>query len=257
MRQAVLLGVRRNHTNACIVEQVTYPREAEDIPTMNLHAFNSVQTVNACNRTISWTPQQNVQSGVLSIAAVTDNEEWQMTVLEKVKSAVMPVETEEARTQARAKAKAAAAPGSWLGMVIGHHEKIESAFAAVKAARDASARTTAQKRLAILLTGHSIAEESVLYPALVAMDQKGHAATAYMQQSEAKTEMAELEKLSPMGHDYLEKLEHIHTAVAHHVFEEEGTWFPALLKKASAADQVMLAKRYTEEYERYVDGNID
>ncbi len=180
-----------------------------------------------------------------------------MTVLEKVKSAVMPTETEEARSQARTKARAAAAPGSWLGMVIGHHEKIENAFAEVKAARDAAGRTQAQKRLAVLLTGHSIAEESVLYPALAATDQKGHAATAYMQQSEAKTEMAALEKLAPMSHDYLEKLEQIHMAVAHHVFEEEGTWFPVLLKKASAADQAMLAKRYTEEYERYVDGKAD
>jgi hemerythrin superfamily protein len=177
-----------------------------------------------------------------------------MTVPEKVKSATKPVESKEARSQARVKAKAIAAPGSWLEMVLKHHEQIDSAFAAVKSARDAAGRLEAQKRLAILLTGHSIAEESVLYPALAATDQKGHATMAYTQQAEAKIDMAELEKLAPMGHSYLEKLEQIHEAVAHHVFEEEGAWFPDLMRKAAPADQLQLAKRYMEEFERYVEG---
>ena len=40
-----------------------------------------------------------------------------------------------------------------------------------------------------------------------------------------------------MSQDYLDKLEHIRGAVAHHVYEEEGTWFLELKEKASPGDQ--------------------
>ncbi len=65
-------------------------------------------------------------------------------------------------------------------------------------------------------------------------------------------QMANLENLPPMSREYLDKLEHIREAVAHHVYEEEGTWFLELKRQAPAADQVKLTKRYKEEFERYV-----
>jgi hypothetical protein len=40
--------------------------------------------------------------------------------------------------------------------------------------------------------------------------------------------------------------------VAHHVYEEEGTWFLELKEKASPADQTKLTARYEEEFKRYV-----
>jgi hypothetical protein len=75
---------------------------------------------------------------------------------------------------------------------------------------------------------------------------------AYTEQAAAKTQMALLENLAPMSQDYLDKLEHIRGAVAHHVYEEEGTWFVELKEKASAADQTKLTARYAEEFKRYV-----
>jgi hypothetical protein len=110
----------------------------------------------------------------------------------------------------------------------------------------------AQKTLAVILTGHSNAEESVLYPALADADEKSHATMAYAEQAAAKTQMALLEKLPPMSQDYLDKLEHIRGAVAHHVYEEEGTWFIELKEKAPAGEQTKLAHRYAEEFNRYV-----
>jgi hypothetical protein len=176
-----------------------------------------------------------------------------MSIFDKVVAAVTPPESEQARAEARAKAQSAATAGDWLSLVLKHHAQIEAEFEAVRAARDSASRTSAQKRLAIILTGHSIAEESVLYPALAAQaDEKGHATMAYTQQAGAKVEMAELDNLPPMSQDYLDKLEHIRGAVAHHVYEEEGTWFLEIKEKLPPDAQAKLSKRYQEEFERYV-----
>lgn len=175
-----------------------------------------------------------------------------MSIIDKVVAAVTPPESDQARKDARAKAQAAAGAGDWLSLVLNHHMQIEAAFAAVKATRDSASRIAAQKRLGVLLTGHSIAEESVLYPALARSHEKSHAGTAYTEQAAAKMQMAELENLAPMSEDYLDKLEHIRGAVAHHVYEEEGTWFLDLRRKAPAADQAKLTQRYKEEFDRYV-----
>ena len=175
-----------------------------------------------------------------------------MSVLDKVIAAVTPPESEDSRKEARAKATAAAKPGDWLSMILTHHKQIEAAFAAVKGATTAATRVAAQKQLAIILTGHSIAEEAVIYPALTTANEKGHAGMAYTEQAAAKTQMALLENLAPMSQDYLDKLEHIRGAVAHHVYEEEGTWFIELKEKIPAADQSKLTARYQEEFDRYV-----
>jgi hemerythrin superfamily protein len=175
-----------------------------------------------------------------------------MSVFDKVVAAVTPPESDEARAEARTNAKRAARPGDWLSMIVQHHEQIEAAFAAVQSAATAGTRTAALKRLGIILTGHSNAEESVIYPALVSADEKSHATMAYTEQAAAKTQMALLENIAPMTQDFIDKLEHIRGAVAHHVYEEEGKWFLQLKERAPAADQAKLAARYQEEFERYV-----
>ena len=38
----------------------------------------------------------------------------------------------------------------------------------------------------------------------------------------------------------------------HHMYQEEGRWFLELKDSASVADEVLLTRRYAEEYERYV-----
>ncbi len=175
-----------------------------------------------------------------------------MSIIDKVVAAVTPPESDEARAKARAKARAAAKPGDWLSAVLDHHEEIESAFAKVKATTAAAPRLEALKELATLLTGHSIAEEAALYPALAKADEESHATKAYAEQSAAKLQMGLLEDLPPMSQDFLDKLEHIRGAVAHHVYEEEGTWFLDLRSKLPAADQAKLTERYDEQFARYM-----
>jgi len=175
-----------------------------------------------------------------------------MSILDKVIATVTPPESAEARAKAREKASAAAKPGDWLSQILDHHRQIEALFAAVKSATTADARVAAQKRLAIILTGHSVAEEAAIYPALAADKQVGHAELAYQEQSAAKMEMGLLERLDPMSEDYLDKLGHIEGAVAHHVYSEEGTWFLELAKDLSPDEQALVTRRYQEEFERYV-----
>ncbi len=155
-----------------------------------------------------------------------------MSVIDKVVGAVTPPESKEDRAEARAKAQASATQGGWLAMVLDHHLEIEAAFADVKQATDADSRRSAEKRLAMILTSHSLADEMVLYPALALHNEKAHATTAYTEQSAAKIQMAALEDLDPMSADYLDKLEHIRGAVAHHVYHEESDWFLELNEKA-------------------------
>lgn len=175
-----------------------------------------------------------------------------MSILDKAVAALTPPESEEQRAEARAQARAAAQPGDWFSLILDHHLQLEDAFAAVKSAGDAAARTAAQKKLGIVLTGHAIAEESVIYPAMAQAGEKGHADMGYTEQVTVKMQMAELEALDPVSQDYLDKLEHIRGAVAHHMFEEEGTWFLELSQKAPAQIQQKLTQRYGEEFDRYV-----
>jgi hypothetical protein len=178
-----------------------------------------------------------------------------MSIIDKVVAAVTPPESDEARREARAKARAAATKGDWLSLVLDHHEQVEAAFAAVKGAVDPASRIRNLKKLSTLLTGHAVAEEAALYPAMAKADETGHATKAYTEQSAAKLQLGLLEDLPPMSQEFLDKLGHIEGAVAHHVYEEESNWFLDLRTKMPAADQVKLTQRYQEQFARYMGGD--
>jgi hypothetical protein len=173
-----------------------------------------------------------------------------MSVIDKVLGALTPMPDEEKRAEATANARAVATSGDWLGMVLDHHELIRNAFTGAKAAQAASDRVVAMKELAVLLNGHSLAEEVVLYPALAQAGEKMHAGHAYTEQTTAKMQMAELENIPPSTPEWKDKLEHIEGAVLTHMYEEESGWFLAL--KSKGEHQARLADRYAEEYGRYV-----
>lgn len=73
------------------------------------------------------------------------------------------------------------------------------------------------------------------------------------EQADAKAHMGELEFFDPMSQDFLDKLEHIRAAVAHHMYEEENDRFLDL-KRLSVHDQEHLTERFLEEFERYIAG---
>ena len=173
-----------------------------------------------------------------------------MSVIDKILGAITPPESEEARAEARAKSRALAGEGDWLALALDHHDQIRDAFAACLSTSGPVGRTAAMKKLALVLNGHSLAEEVVLYPALAKGGEKGHASLAYTEQTTAKMQMAELERIDPADEAWADKLEHIQGAVLHHIFEEEGAWFPEL--KSQYDYQEFLTRRFREEFERYV-----
>jgi hypothetical protein len=179
-----------------------------------------------------------------------------MSIVDKAIAAITPPESEEQRLEARQKARSAAQPGDWLSMVLDHHQQIDAAFETAMNAAPGAARLAAARKLAVLLTGHSNAEESVIYPALAQHGEKGHAGMAYTEQATAKMQMAELENIDPATEAWLDKLGHIKGAVQHHVFEEESNWFLDLKRKGSMEDEAKLAQRYREEFERYMGDDM-
>ena len=80
---------------------------------------------------------------------------------------------------------------------------------------------------------------------------------AYTEQSAAKLQMGLLEKLAPLSQDYLDKLEHIRGAVAHHMYEEDGNWFLDLKEKVPSTEQQRLTSPYTEEFTRYIGSSAE
>jgi hypothetical protein len=172
-----------------------------------------------------------------------------MSIIDKALGAVTPPESEETRAEATAKARSVAEPGDWLSAALDHHDQIRAGFDACRQAQDGPSRIEAMRRLSRVLVGHSLAEEVVLYPALAKAHEKSHATLAYTEQTTAKMQMAELERIPPEGEAWADKLEHIRGAVLHHIFEEEGFWFLEIKDKYE--DQAFLDRRFVEEYERY------
>lgn len=177
-----------------------------------------------------------------------------MSFFDKIVAAVTPLESDEDRRAARANARQAAREGDWLTMVLNHHEQIEHAFDAAGAASDPASHTAALRRLALLLTGHSNAEEAVLYPAMADSGEKGSAGLAYEEQAVAKVQMAMLEWMDPLNQDYVDKFEHLRSAVLHHMYQEESHWLLEL--KQHGEHQEILAARYREEINRYAAGAL-
>ena len=175
-----------------------------------------------------------------------------MSLFEAAAAALTPMESEQDRADARSKAREAAQAAPWLGTILDHHMRLESAFADTKSASDSATREKALKHLGVILTGHAIAEEAAIYPAMAADGDKGSATHAYSEQATVKMQMAELEKLDPMSQDFTDKLDAIREAVAHHMYEEEGTWYPDLAQSAPSEDQRLMARDYDEAYGRFV-----
>lgn len=90
----------------------------------------------------------------------------------------------------------------------------------------------------------------MIYPALVRSGHKSHAMSGYTEHAGAKANMGELEYLDPEGTEFQDKLEHIRSAVAHHMYEEESDRFLDL-KELPIEDQERMTHRYQEEFDRY------
>lgn len=174
-----------------------------------------------------------------------------MSFLDRLASAVTPAASDEQRAEARRKVEALAPGEAWLGMIVEQHKRIEALFAEAKTASDANSQREAARKLATLLTGHATAEEAVVYPIVSEDSGKTHAGMAYEEHAMTKVQLSKLERIDPMSEAWIEKLEHIRSAVQQHIYQEENSWLPDLVEKTSAEKKTVLSRRYAEEFERY------
>lgn len=180
-----------------------------------------------------------------------------MSFLDRIAAAVTPAASDEQRAEARRKVEGLANGEDWLRMIVDQHKRIEGLFEEAKLAQGASARAQAVKQLATELTGHATAEEAVVYPIVAEDSGKTHAGMAYEEHAMTKIQLAKLEKMDPLTPEWDEKLEHIRSAVAQHIYQEEDSWLPDLVENTSAQNKTLLNHRYAEEYGRYCGGVVD
>jgi hemerythrin superfamily protein len=176
-----------------------------------------------------------------------------MQIAEKIQSmaGVTPTHSNDEREQIRQEAKSQAKT-KWFKAILEHHQQIENLFDELKNAHDASARNSLQKELMALLTGHSIAEEAIVYPFMKIETSSMDATHAYAEQSLAKVKMVELDSIkNKMGKEYDDKVEEIRKAVTHHMIEEERDFFPELQEKSDASINKKISDHYEMEFERY------
>lgn len=174
-----------------------------------------------------------------------------MSFLDKLAAAVTPTASDEQRADARRKADELARSEPWLAMILDQHRDIERLVTEAKNAPEARARMDAVRALGATLTGHSTAEEAVLYPDIAEASGKTHAGMAYEEHAMTKIQMAKLEKMDPGSEEWREKLEHIEGALQQHMYQEEDSWLPDLVENLPDQEKARMTQRFAEEYERY------
>ena len=145
-----------------------------------------------------------------------------------------------------------ASTGGWLSLVKAHHLMIEQAFDALinEGGSDFSRCMVLHKRLAYLLTAHSVAEENVLYPALAMCNLQSESDRLYLDQAHAKVMNAVLDMSDEKcGATWLEKATQLRTAVLHHAkVDEEGDLYPQLERAPDASTAAKIDMAYRREF---------
>lgn len=143
--------------------------------------------------------------------------------------------------------------GDWLEQILAHHRVLEKAFAASKDARGPAARSAAEMHLVTVVAAHAGAEETAVYPTMVAVGMNPDGHQAYNEQVEVKIGFGELGAIpDKTSADYDAKLEMLRAAVADHMRHEEDQWYPELKRRANATQNAAMTMHYRMDYARYL-----
>ena len=158
-----------------------------------------------------------------------------------------------AQTQPRRGAR-----GDWLAMVRQHHRLIERSFDELLERNDApyERRILQLRNLDQILTAHSLAEETAIYPALALAGLEQEAEHLYQDEAHAKIALARVELAAPGPRgerDWVAPARALREMVLRHATEdEEGRLFPELHRRLGAAENRRLADAYTREFGRVI-----
>ncbi len=139
----------------------------------------------------------------------------------------------------------------WLGLVKAHHQMLERAFDdLIDSGNDPLARPALYKRLAYLLTAHSVAEENAIYPALAMCGLQSESDRLYLDQAHAKVMNAMLDMADDkLGADWLQRAEELRAAVLTHAKQdEEGDLYPRLMSAIDLPTATKMSVAYRREF---------
>lgn len=172
-----------------------------------------------------------------------------MSFLDRIASALAPAASDEQRMEARARLEELAVNEPFAEDILAQHRRIEGLFAEARQGSGPAAQATVEE-LALLLNAHSMAEEAIVYPEISENSSKAHAAMAYEEHAMTKVQLAALQKLQPGSQEWLEKLEHIESAVQQHVYQEENSWLPDVIRYAPVDARQRMSHEFRDYFER-------
>lgn len=172
-----------------------------------------------------------------------------MSFLDRIAAAIAPAATEEQRMEARRQLEQLAASEHFAQDILDQHRQIEALFQQARAGSGTAAQDTIED-LSILLSAHSMAEEAVIYPEISDHSSKAHAGMAYEEHAMTKVQLAALQKLEPGTKEWQEKLDHIESAVQQHVYQEESSWLPDVIRYAPMEERQRMSMDFRDYFER-------
>lgn len=172
-----------------------------------------------------------------------------MSFLDRIAAALAPAASDEQRIEARQKLEELARGEGFAEDILAQHRAIEGLFAEARTSSGPAAQA-AVRELAVLLNAHSMAEEAVVYPEISEHSGKAHAGMAYEEHAMTKVQLAALQQLQPGTQEWRDKLDHIESAVQQHVYQEESSWLPDVIRHAPVGDRQRMSAEFSEYYGR-------
>lgn len=176
-----------------------------------------------------------------------------MSFLDRIAAAIAPAATEQQRLEARQQLEEMAVSAPFAQDILDQHRQIEALFEQARAESGPGAQAVVEE-LAVLLNTHAMAEEAVIYPEISDHSSKVHAGMAYEEHAMTKVQLAALQKLTPGSKEWHEKLDHIESAVQQHVYQEEGSWLPDVIRYAPVEDRQRMSMAFRDYFSRFDRG---
>ncbi|MFO6448052.1 hemerythrin domain-containing protein [Erythrobacter sp. NE805] len=176
-----------------------------------------------------------------------------MSFLDRIAAAVAPAASDEQRIEARRKLEEISVSEPFAQDILDQHRQIESLFQEARQSDGAGAEGIVEE-LALLLNAHSMAEEAVIYPEISDHSGKAHAGMAYEEHAMTKVQLAALQKLAPGTKEWHEKLDHIESAVQQHMYQEESSWLPDVIRYAPVEERQRMSMEFRDYFERVDQG---
>ncbi len=172
-----------------------------------------------------------------------------MSFLDRIAAAIAPAASDEQRMEARRQLEQLATSEPFAQDILDQHRQIEALFQQARSDSGAGAQETIEE-LSILLSAHSMAEEAVIYPEISDHSSKAHAGMGYEEHAMTKVQLAALQKLEPGTQEWRDKLDHIESAVQQHVYQEESSWLPDVIRYAPMEERQRMSMDFRDHFER-------